>query len=137
MTTLSAGQTDGVFCLCRFCTTPRERRPSRRPSTRSKRPWLGEKRGITFGRENGEENYGFFISLLCRLLHKMPILNILLPQWELDSFKDDLMVSGRWTKLSTNRHRLPPLPSHFWAALVPSGLSAQLSCTQMLYNLFL
>ena len=24
-----------------------------------------------------------------------------------------LLVSGRWTRLSTNRHRLPPLPSHF------------------------
>ena len=24
-----------------------------------------------------------------------------------------MLVSGRWTRLSTNRHRLPPLPSHF------------------------
>ena len=45
-----------------------------------------------------------------------------------------LLVSGRWTRLSTNRHRLPPLLP--WV-LVPSGLSAQLSCTQTLHNLCL
>ena len=63
--------------------------------------------------EPNRRKYLFWKDFLSAIL----IIFCLNGNWILEGWH--LLVSGRWTRLSTNRHRLPPLPSHFGQCWYP------------------